>query len=273
MATRLQLRRRIGEKTGDLLLVTCTDPGDTQTAIDAVRLSISTGLLKNRTAYAAAGTADNIGVTTRVSGNSRAQTSLTVAPPFPAATAVGDEIEVWNEDDQGITPGRVHAWLDEAVDAVAPVHLIDAATVEVTFARATPLLALPADWVGVYAASWQDARGLWRELPRGSRALRVDRVSRTVELLTAAARLADGRPVRLHGKARPGPMLDDAAVAPVDPEWLVTQVAAWAVDAMSANRWGQAKAEYMSRGAGLQQQADALRGKARSGKPAGYQSL
>lgn len=224
--TRAYIRRRILRLSRQGMVVTATSSGTTTTLVDAVNLGTPGATLVNRIGWVSAGTTANLGATVRVTTNDRSATSITFTPALSSATAVGDEIELWNELGQGVEPSYVHELLDFAIERVADANPVPALGAEFTFDVQAPVIDLPPSWRWVEGADWQDASGLWHPVPENDKNLRVDPVSRTVELLGIAAGNADTLLVRLRGATRPAALASDGEDTIVNAEYLVQQVTA-----------------------------------------------
>lgn len=266
LTTRRTLRRRVGERVGDMILVVATDASDPSLAIDAVRLWHDTKALEGRLAFVSGAAGANAGAVTRVAGNDRTGRSVTFDPPLPESISAGDEIELWNERAVGLAPSQVHGWIDEAIAAVAETALIEAVLEPVDpFALDPPVVALPAEWWGVFGVEHRRNGGSWCRL-HGD-AWRVDIPTRTVELDHWGGNAADA--LRVRGFAVPGPLGGDDETTWVDAEYVVCQVGAWAGMA-TAHRRPPSEADALRGMAQLwQQQADERRGKARTRLRAG----
>lgn len=255
-ATRKQLRRRVGDVLGDFKLYTATQAGTTTTFVDEDRLAVSDNHLVGRQAYLAAGTAANLGLTRRVAASTQGAASVTFGVALPAATAIGDEMELWREE-WGVGVAEVHRAINHAILAAGDLALSPAQNTAAAFDRDAPSVAIPAGWAFLGYPEWQDEQDLWHPVPRAG--WRYDRYGRAVELLGRARDLADNRQVRLFGYTAASELASDDAATAVDAEWLAYQCAADLALRSANSARGYAERERM--GAFWQGRADTLRPK------------
>ncbi len=222
-STRAQLRRAVGNLVGQMKVCTATGVGLTTTFVDLENLAVEGGHYKDRIALFTAGTAANVGLTRRVADNTKATGTLAFARALPAATAVGDEIELWNERGTGVTPDEVHAAIGRAIEGAADSAVAPVASTPAAFSWTAPTVAIPAGWSHVAGAEWQDWESLWRAVPPAD--LAVDQANRTVELRHRGRDLAQARNVRLHGYTPAAVLTTDASSTHVDRKFVIYQAA------------------------------------------------
>lgn len=219
--TRAFLRRMIGIQTRQMFVVIATSAGTQSTFIDSLSLSDPTGSLAGRIGIVTGGTAANLGSMFRVTTNSSSATSITLTPSLPSATAVGDECELWNELDQGVTPREVHDLITFAIDTVAmdnPTPVVDDSQ---TFDRESPVLSLPSTWRWFEGADWEDVNDVWSPVPQ--QYLRVHPADRTVTILEPLASRADTYSVRLRGATKPSALTTDSAETEINANYIINQ--------------------------------------------------
>lgn len=261
-ATRGSLRRSIGRLLGDLIVCTLTDTLATGSQfVDKLNLVYNNNELVGRRAYVSyAYNGQNLGVSRRVSGNTRATATAQVTPDFPAPTTAGDVIELYNERDLGPSVDDIHAVINSVILSAQDVNLTETVGSSAAFAETAPLVSIPSSWRFFTGADWQDRRGIWRPVPPAD--LRVDPPNRTVEIRNRSAYLADGLQVRLRGTVAAAALEADDDATSVDAEWLKYQAAAELLISTSHRAHDTAvserKAQY------FQTLADSRRPKARS---------
>jgi hypothetical protein len=230
LSTRKQIRRRVGRLTGDMILLVATSAGTTTTLIDALNLNQETNSLINRLGYVSGGTALNLNKTARVSGNTKSTQTLTFTPALTSATAALDEMELWNERDEGITPKDVNDLINDAILDAGEQGVVPVLGTEAAFARDSPIISVNAAWEAVTGVDWEDDAGIWHPIPRAD--LRFDRIQRQVEILNWSRELADAHMVRVRGANVPGALTADTGTGSetsVDFEWITHHVAAQAM--------------------------------------------
>ncbi len=220
--TRGELRRLVGQATGDYQLLVATAAGTTTTFIDDIGIGYSTDNILNRIIWCFAGTAANLGQSRRVTANDRATSTITVAA-LPAATAAGDQAELWSSHGQGVTPREVNEHINQAIRLAGNVTTVGALSATTTFSDTAPTIAIAADIQLVTGAQWQGADSIWYSVPPAD--LEIDAISRTVMIKNAPRRLAAGLPVRLIGYQRSGLLTTDAHETGIHLDWLINQVA------------------------------------------------
>ncbi len=224
---RTTLRRAVGDKTGDMLVLKATAASANASSFtDAVRLGDRgdrAASIVNRIGYLSGGTAANLGHECRVTDYASSARTVTFTPAAPASPQVGDEMELWSVAERIGSISAVHRLLNDAIRAVekyAEPETWDAAQ---TFNARTQTLVIPSTWVEFGGADWTDARGYAKPIPNSR--LRVRPGQGTVEITGYSAARANGRSVRLWGFPPSPALAADADTTNVDPEWLVEAVA------------------------------------------------
>lgn len=224
--SRATLRRAIGRLCGDLIVATATAAGTDTTVVDTTNLVAGDDALVGRQAYPVSGTAGNVGETRRVSANAEATGTVTVSVAWPAATAAGDVVELYASRSVSPTPEEIHDKINDVIRAVADVNLILTEDTPATFDAADPYLDVPSGWVGFVKAMWQDALGIWHDVPKATATLhRFLGAAGQVELTGEARWLADGREVMLVGVSPASELASDSATTTINPDWIVKQCA------------------------------------------------
>lgn len=261
-ATRGSLRRSIGRLLGDVIVATVTDASaDPSIVIDKLNLVYNNNELAGRRAYVSyAFTGQNLGVNRRVIGNDKSSAQVQLSPALPAALAVGDVVEFYNERDLGPSVDDIHQVINSVILSAQDVNITDTVGPEAQFSETTPLVSIPSTWRFLTGAEWQDRRSIWRPIPPAD--LRVDVPNRTVEIRNRSAYLADGLKVRLRGAVAAAALQSDDDTTSVDAEWLKYQAAAELLISMSHRAHDSAMSERKAQY--FQTLADSRRPKARS---------
>lgn len=260
MATRAYIRRRVGTMTRQAKVVKATAVGTTTSLVDAINLAYPTGKLIGRVGWVCSGDISNQERTFRVTANSSAQTDITFTPALPVATQVDDEVELWNEFDQGIVPSLVHEFINTAIEYVRYAYPITTVDDEQSFSRSEPVVAIPDEWKYFSGVEVQGANGLWRPLTQ--KQFRVRKFERTVELVNGAQDIAHNGTIRFIGATIPTDLDADDDSTIVDTEWLIKQVSALVfLHIAYSNGDGQAIERYTG---SMEQAAADVRMKARS---------
>jgi hypothetical protein len=263
VATRAFVRRRVGRATRQMILLTATANGTTTTIVDVINGSDPTSTLTGRVGWVASGTAANLSRSVRVTGNTESTSTITFTPALPSATATGDEIELWNDLDQGVTPVEVHELIDMAIEAVADQFPILATDTAETFDADSPALTIPAGWDWFSGVDYQDVSGYWHPVYQNQ--LRVNDVARTVEIIYPTRVSLDTLNVRLRGATRPTAASTDSTDIPIDAEFLIKYVSYHVL--MNASYTAMDGVAMERRASTFKQEAESLRVKARQHVP------
>ncbi len=265
LTDRKTIRRRVGRLTGDLLLCTATANGTTTSLTDALALNHEQSILLGRHGLFSGGTAANLGRIVRVTANTKATQTLQFTPAVPDITAVGDELELHNERDEGCTPIELNNLINDGILDAAEDTVVPITSATLTFSTATPVLAIDDLTIGAGVASgawqlitgvdWQDVYEDWHAIPSAD--IHVDRTARTLELKGRARWLADATGIRVRGASLAVPLTADTDTTPVNFEWLTHHVAAQALGLRLEKAYDRKDVE--GRLLMLQQRADTLR--------------
>jgi hypothetical protein len=227
-STRQELRRLVGDVTGDLLLIRATSTTNTTTIADTVRLADRgdrAPSIVNRILYfgADADTA-NLAHEAAVTDFTSSTRTITFTPAAPTAPTSGKYAELWSVAERIGSISAIHRLINYAIEQVKDMAgLEEYSTPAVTFDARTGTVAIPATWAEVGGAEWTDSSGYARELP--SRWLRVRPAGRLVEIHGKGAGLANRKSVRLWGYPRMTALTTDAGTTDVDAAWIVNSVA------------------------------------------------
>ncbi len=237
MATdRTTLRRTIGDRLGDMIVLTATHvSGSADTFRDVVNLGDrgdNAPSVVNKIAYISGGTAANLGHEARISAFQGETRILTFDPDAATAPQVGDTLELWNVTERIGSIQTLHRLLNAGIRAVRNEVSAETWDTAQTFQARSPYLTIPATWVEFGGVDWTDGRGYLHEIPPDK--LRVRPGARTVEIIGRPAWRANNRSLQLWGYDVASEMTTDASTTSVDPEWLVESVLSWVALAASS---------------------------------------
>jgi hypothetical protein len=255
-----------------MLFCIATANASTTTFTDALNLNHEQSILLGRQGIFSGGTATNLERIVRVSGNVKATQTITFTPAVPTSTGIADELELWNQRDEGLAPNVINDLINDAIADVyenAPVPVVSDS---ITFDRNDPiidvdtdiLLATVADgenWEVVTGVEWRpltsdtDITYVWQKVPRAD--IAVDRDARTISLLNRAPLYCDGNEVRVRGANVSGSLSTDDSTTQVNAEWLALQVSANALSIRLEKAYDRKDLDITR--ASLQQRADMVR--------------
>ena len=236
---RTTLRRTIGYRLGDMVLLTATHASAAADELrDVVRLGDrgdNAPSLVNKILYFSGGTADNISHEARVQSFASTSRTLIFTPAADAIPQEGDEVELWSVTERIGGLDTLYELMNAAIS-----HVKHDAGTEVwkdaeTFRARSPHLSIPATWVEFGGATWTDRSGFYQDIPPNS--IRVQPGNRRVIITGRPSWRANNRSIQLWGYDAASPLTADTGVGSttdVDPEWLVETVLAWVKLAASA---------------------------------------
>jgi hypothetical protein len=264
--TRLELRRRIARRLGDLRVFVATADGDAGGTTFTDADNVVGENYAGREVRFTGGTSANLGAVRYVNSSDRTSGTLTFSRALPAQTQEGDECEAMNFRGTGWRFDEVHDAINAALGNAGPaagptvaVPLTDA------FDAETGTLVVPAELAFVHGVEWQDAYDYWHPVGRagvrGTDGYRLLRGQGLVELYGGSRTAADGYAVRLVGRTAPLPLEDDADETDVDAGWLVAAACYELVWAALTRSGGQGTVERERALAQFDAEATRLRSK------------
>jgi hypothetical protein len=246
MPTRADYRLATMKLLGDVEELEATaDGSDDSTFKDELNLYKEDGTLVGRMLYVTSG--ESSGDVRRVLSNDKSATKLTVSRAFTEYIARGDQAQLFNFRDQGVTLSMVHSAVNFSIMMVADDYTTPATEdVSGTFSYLSPVLSIPSSISAFAEVAFQDPdTSEWIVIPIVQRY--VDQWSRTVTITGDALSYMDGKSIRIMGYTRPDILTDDTTECPVDLEWLMYQTASHVsfelarkrMDPTVNERWGQ----------------------------------
>ena len=262
-ASRQDLRRRVGELTGDLDLLAATATGSTTTFTDTLNLYLENSTYAGRFGFFSGGTAGNLYSTVRVTSNDKTTSTLTFTPAVAGSTVASDVLELYNRDGQGPKPEQIHRTINACIEAVSRGVLTEVLSSTATFDMDSPTLAIPATWRRLIAVEFklQDTPQTWEDLSEAW--LTVDRVGYTVRVDGPMRAGIDDYTVRLRGFTSAPALSSDTATTDVDAEWLVHEASSQILLKLATSERVDSRraADYRATSQYLHTQANAFRSK------------
>ncbi len=223
--SRTELRRLVGDRRGDLLLLTATeDAEDNVSLTDKVRLGDrgdNAPTINGRILYFA-GTESTPAHTARVTSFATSSRTITFLPAAPSPVVEGQEVELYLLADHLGSIDTIHRLLNAGIRAVERHAEAEVVADPQTWNMRGGTLTVPESWVEFGGADWNDLDGTSNVLPVTR--LRVNPATRTVTITGAPASRANGRSVTLWGYPVAEQLTSDTQETNVDAEWLVEGV-------------------------------------------------
>jgi hypothetical protein len=227
------------------------------------------GALAGRTAYFVSGTALNVGLQRRVSDNTEASGTVTLSVALPSATTAADVVELFGSRRVSPTPDEIHDKINDCIRDVADENLTVVDATDATFDAESPYLDVPATWIGVVKAQWQDTLGDWHDVHRADWELHRNLGTYgQVEILNLPRWWAHDNSIHLVGVTPAAELTTDAGTTPVDAGWITKQAAGELL--IQNSRHYEMPAEAERKGQLWLQQAAAMRGQAQTRPPANF---
>lgn len=226
----VEIRRAVGNRSGDMVLLTATAAGTTTLLADRNNLWLPDDSCRGRMLLFLDGL--NAGEKRVVTASAQSTTQVEWGVALPVAVADGDVAELWRKRGQGYDPiadvnaaintniriAAAYTWTDDMESIVAP------------FDVTTGAFAVPADVRVIAAVEYEDGGGRWNAIPlAGSIATdgwSLNRGAGTVALNGSYGRLANSRAIRLRVLRDLAALDDDDDTTSVSFEWLVAQTEA-----------------------------------------------
>jgi hypothetical protein len=232
VATRTEIRRAIGDKTGDMMVLTATEDSATVgTITDTVRLGArgdNAPSLINRILYV-----PTVGHEARTTGFQSNTRTLSFSPSLDAALVEGDEAELWSIADRIGDINTIHRMINTAITSVQDIVGEEFSDTSAIFNASDPYVTIPSDMYEVGGIDWADRRGRLREIR--SDHVRLRGRNRQIEIRKRGMYYSHGKTITLWGYRRAQPMTSDTDETEVDMEWIVESVAS--LIALGAQSW------------------------------------
>jgi hypothetical protein len=221
------LRRLIGDVTGDVLVCTVTGAATVSTFADTAHLTDRgdrAPSIVNRIVYLSDdGDVLNAGHVAAVTDFTSSTRTITFSPDAPATLAVGDVVELWSVAERIGSIGAIHRLINYAIDQVKDMAGLEEYADAATFDARTGLLTIPDAWAEVGGAEYTESTGYVREIK--TRWLKPRPAGRKLEIVGRGAAQAHRRSVRLYGYPRMTALEYEDDTTDVDQAWIVNSVA------------------------------------------------
>jgi hypothetical protein len=224
--TRKELRRMVGTRLGDYVLLTEDTGGQDTIWRDADKLLGNTNAYRGRYLYPSGGTVANLAAMRRVTSSSQGQVEF--SPALPANNAAADEAELWGIHGEGFLPTEVNDILAEVVhDGTANFYVPVQADVTDAFDAFDRQFTVPATiTIGIYDVEVQDLNDDWVSVDRASNSGGSGFwVNRGLGYVTVGGdswlSRMDGMNLRVTGYGTGTPLTTDASTTNINSEWIV----------------------------------------------------
>lgn len=223
--SRREIRRRIADRLGDLVVLTATgDSASNTTFTDVLNISGAADNLTGR--QFSVSTGRNAGHIARIVSSNESTNTLTFTPAAPYPFLIGDELEVVNARSRGWTIPEYNRAINNAISDASPLSVAPlVAYLPGTFSRTSPVISVPEVVDEVSEIAWKDPiTGAWVPIRvGGSYGWAVDPAAGTVTISGEPADLADGCAIRISGYGRHPELLTDDDVTGLAVEWIVAR--------------------------------------------------
>ena len=232
MASRslLEIRRAVGHRSGDMIVVTATEAGSTTALTDRNNLWLPDTVCRGRLLLFMDGS--NAGENRVVTANTQTTTTVEWGVVLPVAVAEGDTAELWRKRGQGFDPvADVNTAINDNIRIASDYTWSpDMQTIAATFDALTGYLTIPADVRVIAAVEYEDRGGFWNAIPLAgaidNAGWSLNRGNGTIDLSGPYASMANNRSLRLRVMRDLDTLATDADTTPVSFEWLVAQTVA-----------------------------------------------
>jgi hypothetical protein len=229
MANLRELRRLVGDTSGDVLVLRATeDSANTTSFTDYAHLGDRgdrSPSIVNRLLYLSEATVDtqaNLQHSAAATDFSSLTRTVTFSPGAPLAPKAGDVAELWSVAERIGSIDALHRLINYAIDQVKDIAGPEEYTAPAKFLLRDGSLPIPATWAYFGGAEWLDGRDFPSEVR--SRYIKVIPGQRQVRIWGSGAERADRKNVRLYGYLRCTPLVREDDATPVSTEWIVESV-------------------------------------------------
>lgn len=222
--TRQFVRRVIAAELGDFLLAKATNPGTVNTVTDVLNFTKEYNHFRGAAMLFSSG--GNTGQLTYASANDPTTRTITFSPAVASATAVGDEIEIYNFHHQGWDPSQINRAINSAIAVAGEQHGAVPAAYQVPdiYLRNSPDIEIPLMFSEFHGISYVDRAGSTKML--APRYWEVNRYERTVIVKRNGADSMHGYPITLLGMTDPQLADNDSSLVMIPLEWLKNEAKA-----------------------------------------------
>jgi len=227
MAELREIRRLVGDTSGDVLVLTATEDSANLTSFtDFAHLGDRPDRapsIVNRLCYFSGGQEQNWGHSAAATDYGSDTRTITFSPGAPVAPIIGDVMELWSVSERIGSVDAIHRLINYAIDQVKDIAGPEEYTDPAKFTLRQGNLPLPVTWAYFGGAEWLDGNDFPSEVR--SRYLKVIPGQRVVRIWGSGAERADRKNVRLYGYVRCQPLVRETDFTPVNTNWIVESVA------------------------------------------------
>jgi hypothetical protein len=224
--TRAQLRRRIADVFNDVVVLDATGNGTTTTFVDTFNVNSGSESFDGREILFTSGS--NAGLVSRITTTTAGTGTLTFTPSR-TSTASGDDAEVYNRRNRGLTVAEYHRAINAAIEECNGLSLVPVIeSIAAVFDQDTQTIAMPATLFEAFRVEYQDSDDIWKEIKRAQRGgdgWSPEPSGAVIRVEGWPAAMADGLSVRVHGYRRATALTADADVCPFDGHAIVMAAA------------------------------------------------
>jgi hypothetical protein len=215
--TRAQLRRRIADVFNDVVVLDATGNGTTTTFVDTFNVNTGSESFDGREILFTSGS--NAALVSRITSTTAATGTLTFTPSR-TSTATGDDAEVYNRRNRGLTVAEYNRAINTAVEECNGLSLVPVIeSIAAAFDMDDQTIAMPSTLFEAFRVEYQDTDDVWKEIKRAQRGgdgWSPEPSGAVIRVEGWPAAMADGQSIRVHGYRRVLSLDTDAAVCPFD---------------------------------------------------------
>jgi len=250
--TRRELRLEVAGNVKDVVEVTASSGGSTNTFQDAVSLTRFDNSLTSSQILITSGHPDNVGQVRRVVGSRFQTASVTFYPDLPQPVQAGDTAEIYNLAGNGFDVSEYNRVLKGIVQGQAHRYLIerrwDVPYEDLVIEEHRVLVPVPDEAVGISSA-WLADRERVIELRRARHpnqpGYHVNSADRRVEINGREAHYVEkGNQIALYGYIEHPPLLEDDDICLMDQEWVILTASAKLSQKRGDRFWDQWSVEW-----------------------------
>jgi hypothetical protein len=256
--SRATLRHMVLARFGDVLTVTATQDGTTDTFIDENNLVLQPRMFKGREAIFVSGQPELRGLVRYIDDSSRDQRAMHFSYPLPVATAIGDVMDVTNAHSIGATIQAVHNAINYAIAIAQDYALVPVAydLIDAFDGSSSHRFTLPDEFVGIEDVLSLQTNGEWTPVSRaggpGQYGWYPEFSLKAVSINGWVGSAAHEKYLRVAGYMLPQELTVDTDETTIDREWLVnTATAHLALDVVrsiqTSGGWDQKGLMWQSR--------------------------
>lgn len=224
--TRGNFRRSVAHMLDDYALATDAAGGFTNQFTDRTTLARETGYFQGMQIYFCNPASPNYGHIATVNQSDWATRTIFFEPPLAENSVAGEQIEMYNFRGVGTTKNQYDHHINDAVMIARENHAlvprIEAGTG--AFNSRAPQLDIPASFTSFSYLRYYLSDGNYMNL--APRYLRVDRLSRTVEVRGLGGQAMHGKTYAFVGYGEQDLPTDDDDLIHIDAEWMFNEVKA-----------------------------------------------